>query len=397
MSDLTFLLLRHGYDAVDHDRSSRGGGTTYESRLLGHRAVVLGDAAGARLFYDEGVVERSGVVPPPLAWLLFGRGAVHGLDDEEHARRKELMVAAVHSLDLDALAQDVRQRVGVRLAVVPGGRVVAFDALVTAYGGAVLHGAGIDLPTEESHRWSRRMAAVVDGFGFSPAAYARGCRERARLDRWAAALVCDARAGRTRTPRGGVLDVLAGSDLDHRTAGIELLNVLRPTVAVAWLGAFALLALDAAPEWRERLADPAGEEERLAFAQEVRRTTPFVPLLAGRARRAASHDGVPVEPGDRVVLDVLGIDRDPMVYPHPHLFRPARFLGRTPSAYDLVPQGGGPLRGHRCPGEDVALRLMSSTLRAASQRPLEVVSSRAVAASRVPTLPAGGLVLARQR
>jgi hypothetical protein len=40
-------------------------------------------------------------------------------------------------------------------------------------------------------------------------------------------------------------------------------NVLRPTVAVAWLGTFAALALAALPEWRPRLADPDAVAERL--------------------------------------------------------------------------------------------------------------------------------------
>jgi hypothetical protein len=48
-----------------------------------------------------------------------------------------------------------------------------------------------------------------------------------------------------------------GRELDARTAGVELLNVLRPTVAVARYVTFAALALHDHPEWRSRLA-PAG-------------------------------------------------------------------------------------------------------------------------------------------
>ena len=80
MTDLGFLLARHGYDAVARDRTARGGADTYVSRLLGRRTVVLGDPDGARAFYDESLARRAGAVPPPLAWLLFGRGAVHGMD-----------------------------------------------------------------------------------------------------------------------------------------------------------------------------------------------------------------------------------------------------------------------------------------------------------------------------
>ena len=42
------------------------------------------------MFYDTTAVRRKGAVPAPLANLLFGRGAVHGLDDHEHAERKRI-------------------------------------------------------------------------------------------------------------------------------------------------------------------------------------------------------------------------------------------------------------------------------------------------------------------
>jgi fatty-acid peroxygenase len=167
------------------------------------------------------------------------------------------------------------------------------------------------------------------------------------------ALVQDVRQGRVSAPRGSVLDTIAATDLDARTAAVELGNVIRPTIAVSWLGAFAGLALssvDDQPWWRQQLLDGDPRRARWAVAQEVRRTAPFVPALAGRVRRATRHEGVDLGVGDRVVLDVRGIDLDPDVYADPRQFRPERFLDREPTPYDLVPQGGGLPRGHRCPG-----------------------------------------------
>jgi fatty-acid peroxygenase len=69
-------------------------------------------------------------------------------------------------------------------------------------------------------------------------------------------LVNDVRRGRVAARDGSVLQALAATDLDPHAASVELGNVLRPTVAVAWLGTFAAFALDALPEWRPRLADP---------------------------------------------------------------------------------------------------------------------------------------------
>jgi fatty-acid peroxygenase len=133
-----------------------------------------------------------------------------------------------------------------------------------------------------------------------------------------------------------------------------------------------------------------GGEVRLAFAQEVRRTTPFVPALAGKVRQRAEVAGVVLRPGQRIVLDVVGVDHDPARWADPEEFRPERFLGVTPGAHDLVPQGGGHPRGHRCPGEPLTLCLLDVTSRVLAAVPYEVVSG-AVDLHRMPTLPADGL------
>ncbi len=398
MTDLALLLQRHGYDAIDVDRKARRGGTTYQSRLMGRRAVVLGGPRGAEAFYDEGLVERRGAIPAPLAWLLFGRGAVHGLDDEVHRDRKLMFLEALSPEKLGT----IRERVRVDLAAArdswSGREVSLHDELVRVYGGAVLAWAGIDLPAEERDLWSRRLAAIVDGFGFAGAAYPRAVRERRRADRWAAGLVRDVRGGRRVAPDGSALSEVAGNaDLDARTAGVELLNILRPTVAVAWLGTFAGAALRDAPDWRHRLAGEHTELEAFAFAQEVRRTTPVAPALAGRARSYGEVDGVRIRPGDRLVLDVLGIHQDPDVWADPKAFRPDRFLTHEPGAFELVPQGGGHPSGHRCPGESLALGLLVDTARALAPTEYDVAGSTEPDRSRIPTLPEGGLVLTRVR
>jgi fatty-acid peroxygenase len=387
VTDLGIRLRRDGYLAIERDRVARAGATTYESRLLGRRAVVLGGEAGARLFYDESVVEREGAVPPPLAWLLFGRGAVHGLDDEPHRDRKAMFVGVLGPEQVGRCAALVRARLD---QVVPGwgADTDVHDELVVAYGTSVLEWAGVDLPRADLVRLSRTYARIVAGFGFvGPGTYARAWAARRRTDRWAAAYVADVRHGRRQAAPGSVLATIAGSDLDDRTAAVELGNVLRPTVAVSWLGVHAAAALaGTGPAERSILAEPTAVDRRWSFAQEVRRTAPFVPALAGRARAAATHDGTELRPGDRVVLDVRGIDLDPDRYPDPLAFRGDRFLGDEPGPYDLVPQGGGPIDGHRCPGESMAMQLLVQTVAvlAASDTP---VSAGEPDLGRIPTLP----------
>jgi fatty-acid peroxygenase len=390
VTDLALHLLRDGYAAVARDRSNRSADADYETWMLGRRAVVLRSPEGARLFYDESVVRRRDAVPPPLAWLLFGRGAVHAMDDAQHRDRKELFLQGLTAGRTAPLAADAQARLSAAAKGWASSRVDVFDELVRVYGAAVIAWAGIEVGEEEAAAVSRRLATIVDGFGFAGPAYAAAWRDRLWADRWAKALVEAVRAGRVVAKEGTMLNrVAAQPTLDSRTAGVELLNVLCPTVAVAWLGVSASVRLTEHPDWRSRLAEPDDERARLSFAQEVRRTTLFVPALAGRARARAEVCGLVVHPRDRVVLDVVGINHDPARWPEPEVFRPGRFLDLVPGAYDLVPQGGGAPQGHRCPGEDTALALLGATLRVMAGIDFAPVTRAPADGRRIPARPAG--------
>lgn len=392
MTDLAVRLLREGYTAIEHDRAARAGEASYETRLLGRSAVVLGGEEGARLFYDEGVVRRSGAVPPPLAWLLFGRGAVHGLDGHAHRARKQLFVDRLGPEQVAPCADAAARELEALLSGQVAETVAVHALLVRAYGRAVLAWSGIDVPAPVADRVSRDLAAIVAGFGFASAGtYARAWAARRRTDRWLRRQVGDVRGGRLTPAPDSALAALAAADLDDRTAAVELGNVLRPTVAVSWLGTFAVLALGLQPGLAARLAAPAADVERVAFAQEVRRTTPFVPVLTGIARRDATHGLLTLREGQRVVLDVLGIDHDDRRHTRPAQFRADRFLDRYPGPYELVPQGGGDVSGHRCPGESLTLQLLAATVAVVARRDLELVGPVAADLTCIPTLPPVGL------
>lgn len=393
MTDLAVLLARYGYRAIERDRAARGGGATYASRLLGRRTVVIGEPAGARAFYDESLARRAGAVPRPLAGLLFGRGAVHGTDGAEHRDRKLLFLDVLGPPQVDTLVDEVCREL-VSASRSWNGREVSLHRVLTGVlGRAVLRWAGIELSRSEADAVSARLAQVVDGFGLAPTAYARAWRARRWADEWATGLVADVRAGRSHPPKDSALRAFADAGLDDRTAGVELLNVMRPTVAVSWLGCFVALALaHSTEEERARLGNPSAVQQRYAFAQEVRRTSPFAPALAARAVRAGEVSGVRVRRGDRLLLDVVGIDHHEETWPRPHEFRGDRLLeedaAHPPLAFDLVPQGGGHPSGHRCPGEPLTLRLLAEMIRVLAPWTIEL-RDETVDATRIPTLPRG--------
>jgi hypothetical protein len=87
---------------------------------------------------------------------------------------------------------------------------------------------------------------------------------------------------------------LDGRLLDTSVASVELINLLRPIVAVAWYVTFAALVLHEYSETRQRVVDgDPGAAER--FVQEVRRFYPFFPFVGGRVVTPSSGPTVMVD------------------------------------------------------------------------------------------------------
>lgn len=408
VDDLAYRLWREGYRALAEQRARADGDAAFEHRLLGRRAVVVRGREGARLFYDTDTIERRKAVPAALADLLFGHGAVHGLDGDAHRRRKTMFLEILGEESVADLAGRVADGLRSRVPMWRGREVALFDELVEAYGVAVLAWAGVECPPDVARRTAHRLATIVDGFGAAGAAYPRGWAARWQSNAWARRIVAEVRSGR-RVPAPGtpLLQVAGSGELGVGVAAVELLNILRPTVAVAWPATFAALALAEHPQWRELLRSDAGDtagepaadggsvhDRRVAFGHEVRRLYPFVPALAGKVRRPAEIAGVALEPGDRLVLDVVGTDRDPALWEAPDDFRPERFAGVMPDPFGFVPQGGGdPHTGHRCPGEPLTVRILAETLGVLAEVEYDVVSPATYDPTRIPTRPVGGLVV----
>jgi fatty-acid peroxygenase len=412
--EASIALLRHGFRWSDRIRSELpegGDPDAVPARMLGRPAIVLRGPDGVRAFTDTELVRRRGAIPGAVGNVLFGRGAVHGLDDAEHVRRKALFVRATTPDSVRSLVDEVELRwLAASRSWRPGREVAVEEEAVRVIGRAVLHWAGIQCPAEEADRVARRMAAIVDGFGVVGPANLEARWSRRRSDAWAARVIHCARRGEPAPRRGSLLELVAwwrdadGHLLPVRTAAVELQNVLRPTIAVARLVGFGARELVLARDWRARLraerqeCGPCSGPGRLAlaFAQEVRRTSPFVPVLAAVARREFTlHDEV-VPEGATVLLDVVGTLRDRRFWPHPRRFDPERFLGGQEVVADaFVPQGGGEVAtGHRCPGEDVALGILAVSCSVLASADWFVPAQDLdISQDRVPTRPASGVRL----
>ena len=234
----------------------------------------------------------------------------------------------------------------------------------------------------------------------------RARRARVRSEAWAMQLISDVRTGRRRPDEDTAARVMAeatepdGRLLPLHTAAVELLNVLRPTVAVAYYAAFAALELEANPDLSDRCATGAPEAVE-QFCHEVRRMSPFAPVLAGRSRCPFQWQGQQVNSGDRLLLDLHGTDNDPDAWTDPATFDPDRFRPRgrfrsmAADRPDFVPQGGGPVETcHRCPGEGIAMALLRTVVPALARLDWRVhPDDRSYSLRRIPARPDGGVRL----
>jgi fatty-acid peroxygenase len=225
-----------------------------------------------------------------------------------------------------------------------------------------------------------------------------------RAERWACGIIDRARSGDIPASRGSAVGMilghrdLDGKELDVNTAAVELLNVLRPVVAVARFIVFAAKALHEHPEARRRVA--TGDRQYLDhFVQEVRRLSPFFPFIGGRVRRPFEWRGYSFPKGTWVILDLYGTNRDPRSWKDPAAFRPDRFAA-APNAFEFVPQGAGDAAAtHRCPGEEMTVRLMKTAVRLLLDTMRYEVPDQdlSVDLSHFPALPKSGFVIARPR
>jgi fatty-acid peroxygenase len=346
----------------------RADGVAVHTRVMGQRAVALRGPDAVRFFYDERHVRRHTAVPEPVRGTLFGHGAVHTLDGAEHRQRKAMFLSLLMN---PARVADLVNRVAAAWDEAVSSwtdrrQVVLLDEASQVLTRGVCDWAAVPLDRAEAPAVAEDLVALVDGFATFGPRHWRARRARGRLEDRLADLIGQVRTGTMTAPAGSALEAVSGQPgkdgelLEPECAAVELLNVIRPTVAVAWFVAFTGHALHRWPEHQARLR----EEDNgyaVALAHEVRRFYPFAPFLGGRAVTDLTWHGQPIPAGSLMLLDIYGHNHDPLLWPQPYRFQPQRFLGHDPHPYELIPQGGGDAAtGHRCPGEDVTVALLAA-------------------------------------
>jgi len=304
-----------------------------------------------------------------LQKTLLGTTGVQTLDDAAHRHRKAMFLAMMSASRIATLGQSFRnalQRRALEWARRP--EVVLYREVQEILTASVCRWAGVALADDELSKRTSQLVALFDFAGRSGVKHLRSRFARRQAEQWLSALIGDVRAGRFVADEDSALDRIArhrdlnGEVLPTQQAAVELLNVLRPTVAVSVYIVFLVHALHRFPESAAWM--PQGDEVIAeAFVQEVRRFYPFFPAVPAKVRESFRWDGYEFEAGTRALLDLHGTNHDERLWNQPDEFQPRRFLRWNGNAFAFVPQGGGDhLQHHRCPGEWLTIELMRQAL-----------------------------------
>ena len=401
LPDATIAFAFDGYEFISN-RCRRYRSDVFETRLLLRPVICMRGPEAARVFYDTERFQRRGAMPARVVKTLLGRGGVQSLDGDAHRHRKDMLMSLMTPAAIDDLADRFAERWSAAIAQwARTDEVVLYDEAARLLCQAVCAWAGVPLAEDEVQQRTDDLAAMFDAAGAVGPRHWDGRRARNRTETWISDLIEQTRRGDQQAPDGSALNIMAshrdtgGQLLAARVAAVDLINLLRPTVAITHFIVFAALALHEHPGWRQQLRS-GGDDELERFVQEVRRYYPFFPAAAARARQDFEWNGARFPAGRLVLLDLYGSNRHPGSWGEPDRFRPERFRSWDGDSFTLIPQGGGDhYTGHRCAGEWITIRLMKTavdmlTRRMAYQVPHQDLH---VSRSRLPARPRSGFVV----
>lgn len=392
MIDSTFNVVTEGYNFVGK-RMAQLETDVFEARILGKKMIVMTGRDAAELFYDESRIKREGAMPKRIQKTLFGVNGIHTKDGQKHKIRKAMfmsMMTEERLAHLRTILQEEWKRKGLEMEQKK--RAVLFDESEELILRAMCRWTGVPLTDAESWRRAYEVGVMIDAAGGVGKRYREGEKVRTETEGWIQEVIEAVRDGRMNAEEGTPVHTVAfhqeeGELLDAHMAAIELLNVIRPAVAVARFVAFAALALQDFPEWKNRLGTT---KELNNFANEVRRFYPFTPFLPAVVKEDFEWKGYQFKEGRHVILDVHGINRDPRTWEEPETFNPDRFNDFVDDRFNFIPQGGGdPDTGHRCPGEPITVMIIEESVRYLTENLSYYVPEQDLTINmvRMPTLP----------
>lgn len=362
--------LDEGYLLLSELRK-KAGAPVVKAKLLNKEVIAVYGNEAARKFYDPSNFKREGAMPKVVLKTLFGEDGVQTLDGETHKNRKTVFMDLMTPKRMEEYHRILDKNLSEKLDHQQG-EFELFDLSKDVLFRSICEWAGIDLSKmskEEIDQLAEYQISMISSAVTNPATHIKGIENRKKSEKWAQSLIEQART----TPVAGKEDVALyafanakddnGNLLPIGVAAVELLNVIRPTVALTVWVALMGHALFSRPDIYQRLHAEFNKLQD-SFIQEMRRYYPFFPMLPAFAKQDVEIDGYLIPTGSWVVLDLYGTNHDKRAIETPEVFRISRYLGKEKhisydEEYEMIAQGGGKFEAmHRCAGEWITLHTL---------------------------------------
>ncbi|WP_079524293.1 cytochrome P450 [Solibacillus isronensis] len=366
--DHSLNLLREGYLYILNRRQSFHS-DLFETRLLGKKAVCMGGKEAADLFYDNSKFKRAGVAPNRVAETLFGKKGVQTLDGDAHKHRKKMFMSIMSQDRLKKLNEIAAKQWDTALTKWQEmDDVVLYEEALEIMCRTACEWAGVPVEDKDMKKLADDFRAMFESATAIGPSHWAGRHARNRVEKWMGNLIDQVREGKLNPEEGTALYTfswhrdLEGNLLDQEVASVEVINILRPIVAIAVYITFSALAAHHYPEERKKLQS-GNEKNTQMFVQEVRRFYPFFPFAAAEVKADFTWKDYTFEKGTLTLLDLYGTNHDTNIWGNPEVFQPSRFENWDGSPFSFIPQGGGDYYlGHRCAGEWVTIEMMKVSL-----------------------------------
>ena len=342
-----------------------------KARLLNKEVIAIYGKEAAKKFYDPRNFKREGAMPKIVLKTLFGENGVQTLDGQAHEHRKTIFMDLMTPKRMEEYHRILDKNLTQKLDRQQG-QFELFDLAKDVLFRSICEWAGIDLSQltkKEVDQLAEYQISMISSAVTNPATHIKGIDNRKKSEKWAQSLIENARINPVAGKEDVALYAFAKATDDHGellpidVATVELLNVIRPTVALTVWIALMGHALFSRPDIYQRLH---AEFDQLqdSFIQEMRRYYPFFPMLPAFAIQDVEVDGYLIPKDSWVVLDLYGTNHDDRMIETPEVFRISRYLGKEKhisydEEYEMIAQGGGEFKTmHRCAGEWITLHTL---------------------------------------
>lgn len=369
-------LYNAGYEVLGELRQ-KANAPVVKAHFLNQEVFAVYGAAAAKNFYKAENFKRSNAMPSPILKTLQGQSGVQTLDGKEHYKRKEIFMDLMTPDRMDDYRQLLTENLKSALDQ-QHGTFELYSLTKNVLFRTICSWSGIDLEQfsdKKIEQLADDQVAMFEGTVNSASDHIKGLSGRKDAEKWAQELIKEARRHPQLTDESLALYAFADARDTHsdrlplETAAVDLLNIIRPTVAITVWIALMGHALFSREDIYRKLAEDFSQLQD-SFIEELRRYYPFFPMVPAISKKEVEIDGYRIPQDSWVVLDLYGTNHDSRSFKDADDFKVDRFVGRTKQIsydeeYEMIAQGGGDFRTmHRCAGEWITLH----TLRVFSQQ-----------------------------